>query len=168
MKLPRLLSRKSAPKSVKGFNKYDTLDKLPLFNWDRLHTTGDLRYLIISENPEEIEGADPKELNNLWTLLQQEYIDEFGLSEEYLTILRTKKQSILLKIKAALTGDGSRNALAKIKDEELKERLERKEKVTFNDTLAQVEKFMGYQINPKQISVKKFYTYLKLMSKGSK
>lgn len=80
---------------------YKSLDKLPIYNYFKISETGDLKYLYITENYEEIEINDLNELQITWENifsqhkkinldLQNKYFDCFSNLFEYLYDLENK------------------------------------------------------------------------------
>jgi hypothetical protein len=62
---------------------YDSIDVLPVWNWNQIHETGNLKHLMIDGKQDTPPG-----LQKLWLKLNQQYMDEFGISSKYRDYLR--------------------------------------------------------------------------------
>ncbi len=148
---------------LKEFETYNSIETLPIWNWHNIHAEGSLKYLIVSENYNNIDAV-PVELIDIWTNLFQEHIDEFGIDEKYADFLKIQKKIAMHEIDAAL-GDRIKNTLAKVEQAKLKSMLDVEGKITFNDSIAILEKHLHREIDPKKMSVLKYYTHLNLIKK---
>jgi hypothetical protein len=77
-----------------------------------------------------------------------------------------KKEIALLEMDAYLKGNKTLNLFADAKRENLKQMFEDGTGLSFTESVAIVEKNQGFQINTRQTTVLKFYTYLKLIKNG--
>ena len=138
------------------------IEDMPIWNWNQICETGDLKYLY-----KDLKGRVSKTLDTLWTELQQQYIDEFGLDENFKQQLRLKKDLIKLNCDYILTKDRFKLVEIKIKQADILS-LSGKRVVEFYEVLDHVEKYKGFEIDPKKTSVKKWYWTLKNMAKNGK
>ena len=146
---------------------YRTLEELPVYNWEKIHSTGKLAYLLDGVDPKAHKYLGQEDLHEIWLNIYQQYIDEFGLSQSYKDWLRIKRKIILLEIKAAISGDKVLLTFANVEKEKLRMFFDGGEKANFNESVGILEKHLGFQIDPKQFSVLKFYTHVKLLNKAS-
>jgi hypothetical protein len=65
---------------------------MPIWNWNKIHETGDLKYLVITDNYKDIEEQNNEEKADLWLDLYQQYIDEFGINDDFKRFMRKKQQ----------------------------------------------------------------------------
>ena len=103
MKLPYanlffFLRKKSKP-SYSG-KIYDSLDKLPVYNWEMMQKEGNVNYLLISttlckkdEVPKETIVID--EVEKACIAIYNEYFREFGQSDEYRKYLNLQQRYAL-------------------------------------------------------------------------
>ena len=140
--------------------KWENIDKMPIFNWIKILETNDLNYIFISA------GILSSKAENHWTGLQQEYIDEFGLDESYKQRLRLMDQLKDLNLDFVITRDRFLLNLIKICEADI-EILGTQKVIKFYEMVDHVEKFKGFQIDPKKISVKSWYYSLKNMRRGN-
>lgn len=149
----KLLKKK--PKKKLG-EHYDSIDNLPIWNWNQIHKTGDYKHLIISG---EVDG-----LENIWMGIYDEYIEMFGLYEGYKNYLEKQRKLILLELNFAITEDRTLlNWIQIVKLDLQKIRKKKNEETASLDPTVQIEKYLGFQIDEKTTSVKKYYGYIELM-----
>lgn len=133
---------------------------IPIEYWDAVSESGDLINLVK-------EGAKPtanelKQLNDVWLSLQDQYFEEFGVKPE--TERRLKTLEKLVKLNKEFVKSRDRNILNFIEIEEEKLTVKGK-KVKFYQILNAVEKYKGFQINPKEYPSIKWFYALEEMSK---
>ena len=139
-------------------NKYSSIDDLPMYNWKKIHDTDELKWLFVTK--QEVENNEL--LERRWALIYDEYLNEFGLSDEYKEILKVKRKIANLQADYIIKGDRvllnfiniEKNALESLYDTS-------KKGSTFRDSLVHLEKMQGIKINTKQITVADYYNYLR-------
>lgn len=138
---------------------YDSIDNLPLYNWRKINETNDLRWMFASG-----KGQVNRRIAEAWQTIYDEYIDEFGINDKYLQILELKREIVKLTAELALTGDRSIETFIDIAKWELTELLKNEDKgQSFGTVKAYVEKYMGFHLDERIVSVRDYYNYLKLM-----
>lgn len=159
----------SKPSSVLLTSKYfQTIDELPVFNWWQIHKTGDLSYLL--ESRRKISNREANKLILTWKKIYDDFLEKFGFSEEFLSILRKKINIAVMRAEMAENKDRSMLTLIEIEELELEQMTkpgEQKE-VDFFDIKAIVEARMGFKLDIKTCTVAEFYTYMKLVRKNGK
>ena len=136
---------------------WENIEDMPIYNWIKILETGDLKWLFKDKGRVSQKAADH------WLVLQQQYIDEFGLDEGYKQQLRLMEKLKNLNLDFVLTRKRSLLNIIKITEIDL-ELSGNKEVVSFYQILDHVEKYKGFQIDPKKTSVMKWYYSLKNMS----
>ena len=81
---------------------------MPIYNWIKILETGDLKWLFVRN-----KGRVSSRSQEHWMKLQQEYLDEFGLDEQYKQRLRLTQKLTNLNLDFVLT-DIEGKHLAKI------------------------------------------------------
>ena len=151
---------------------YTGLDTIPLYNWKRIYKEKDLKYLIIKEENRNftISRKNHKKLEETWYKIYDEYIMDFGLNKKMLKILEIEKQIALLK--CDLWIDNDKFLINKIRI--LDKKLEREKINTidekgndFERQLVLIEKWLQSSINPKEITARKYFTYLQIIQEES-
>lgn len=141
---------------------------MPVWNWNQVHETGDLKYLLIADNYKGLEDHNTEEMAALWMDLYQQYIDEFGINDNFKRYMQ-KKQQLCAKISEYIqTGDKFKKNKINILELDIKAMVDDKEPQKFGEVVAGVEKFFGFQIDPKVLTVQKYYNYLKYIESNVK
>ena len=135
---------------------YDSINNLPMYNFDVINNTGDFSYLLIEKVNINLE--------NVWAKIYNEYIEEFGIPENYKTYIFLQIEALNIYQKAYSENKKHLLTLAEVKDKESITYLS--ENVKLSETSAILSKYMGYRINPAEISVKEFMSYIKLAENG--
>ena len=139
---------------------WENIEVMPIYNWIKICETGDLKYVF------KDGGRVSKKTGEHWLGLQQEYIDEFGLDEEFKKQLRVSKELTVLRCDYVLKKDRFLLNMIKIKEAELK--LSQAPKAhSFYEVKDYVEKYKGFKIDPHNTTVIEWYHALKNMSNGT-
>ena len=133
---------------------------IPIWNWNEVAFNGNLSALI-----KEGDKAKRIDLEAVWIDLQQQYFDEFGIQPEVNERFRILNKLVTLNKKYIETRD--RVLLNFIAIEESKLQSDGVE-YKFFEVLDAVEKYKGFNIDPKQYKAIKWFTALKQMSKNNK
>lgn len=143
--------------------KYLSIYDLPMANWLECNK-GNLGYLY--HRPKKVNVN--KSLIDLWTKIYDQYIAEVGLTDDYVELLEAMKKWTI----RACEYIENPNSLNGTKEAEAKDLVESLSNVgkggRFSEFVASVEKYMGIAIDLNNITVDKFYSYVKLMEKEIK
>lgn len=134
---------------------YDSISDCPAWIFYQLLQGGDLRLLLVSGRFRAEKAAAA------YDCLMTEYVAEFGLPISYKLRLQKQLDAVRHYAKAA---NGVKSALIHAKIAEVEaEKLagEGGESVSFSLLAASVAKFMQFRL-PENISVREFYSYIKL------
>lgn len=145
---------------------YKSLDEMPIANWFKIQQTNDLKYMLVKTR--KVSTKEVSELENGLKKLSNEYIDTFGISDEYRQILELSRDIEVLKIDFILTQDRSLLTMIEIKKDQLKAISKSNNKSDLNKLKMHVNKFMGYSVDMNKTSVKEFYTYLEGLKEEAK
>lgn len=146
---------------------YNTIDTLPIFNYGKISELEDLRYLIIQSDYFELPKITEKETEELfkaWEHINDEIINYVGISEDYKSILRIKKAIALMKVELITTGDKSLETLIELKQIELKNSYPQA-KQELDESIIYIESALKIPIDVMKCSVKKYFSYIKFISK---
>lgn len=103
-----------------------------------------------------------------WELIYDEYIDTFGISDDFREYLDTKRKIAIHQADLIITGDRSLETFIEIEQVKLESLFNRKTKQNINEVKVYVEKYMGFRLDEKTVSVKEYYTYLYALQKQNK
>jgi hypothetical protein len=142
---------------------YKTIEDMPVYNWNKIIEKQLYQYVLI-------DLKEHKEENKLlykqqFELLYNEFLDTFGINDHLKSIIELQNEIVLYKIDIALTGDKSLTALQQLAEQRLQKKIEVK-KTSTNLVKVHIEKFMGFRIDEKQVTVYEYYNYLKALENG--
>jgi len=140
---------------------YNSIDELPIFNWWKIAETGNLIYLHKDSDYTKTDYS----LVSLWNSLQNEYLDTFGITDEFEQILKLKKKWIIKKSDYLLTGERFKLNEISMIETDIQDAMNTKITVDKDDTIVMLETKLSRELNPKEISVKKYYNYINYFSK---
>ena len=129
---------------------------MPFVNWIKLHEENNLKYLSkkLKENDYNVI---------VYEKLNDQIIDTFGASKDFLTKLKIKIDIEIMK------AENKPLMFIEIKEDELKNIEEKKtDNLSFYDLIFQIEKQMNFKIDINKISVFEFYNYCKNLSKNGR
>lgn len=139
---------------------WNSIEEMPIWNWNKIIESGDLTYMYIDQN---IKGFYSKRLMDTWMDLQEQHIREFGIDD--LLRIRMKKMTKLIKlnIRYVQTRDRSLLNLIEIAEADLNA-TETHFDMRFHKVLDIVSTSKGFRINPKEYTVIEWYHALKNMA----
>lgn len=140
---------------------FNSIEDLPIWNWWKISETGNLVYLRKDLNEKKIDIS----LIDLWTKIHNEYLETFGMSSNQRDVLKLKKKWIEKQAAYILTGERFKLTEVDIIDAELKEIITTDSTMTNEDSLIFLEEKLGRELNPKELSVKKYNNYIKYYSR---
>lgn len=143
---------------------YQSIDDIPVYNWFKINETNDLRWMLIDRDRKWHSGA----AKNAWEMVYSEYIEAFGINENYLKLLEKQKELLLMNAEKAVDGDKwdpfNQNRMDMLRID-IKQLSTGKERPRTNEMKVHLEKHLGFKINEKETTVKEYYTYLEVMKK---
>lgn len=150
------------PNPFKDFKYHTSIETMPILNWFRVQETNDLTWILYKKR----ECSKP-ELDVLFKALEgmtDQYIDTFGISDNYREILETKRDIAVNKASVAL-GDKTHSVFVTILEDKLKTLASSTEKNDWMRAKVHAEKYMGRAINTRDTTVHEFYTILQELKK---
>ncbi len=137
---------------------YDSLDA-PIFVWNKVHETSDLSWLLVSRQPIVKPVRDI--LEKAWEKIYDEYLKEFGFSDQFLVIKEKEIEVAQLKLEYILTGNRTLLTWIAIGEDELTAMKGDVGRGDFMQSQIAIENKFKFQINEMTTSIRKFYSYLK-------
>jgi hypothetical protein len=129
-----------------------------MYNWKQIHDTNELKWLFVKKSKCE----NTKELEIIWSTIYDEYLKEFGLSEEYKEILKIKRRLAMYQADYIEKEDRILLNYINIEQNALESMYDTTKKgSSFRDSLVHLEKMQGIKINTKEITVADYYNYLR-------
>jgi hypothetical protein len=106
-------------------------------------------------------------MRNSWENMYEQYIKEFGLSDEYLSHLNIKTKIADLQADLVITGQKHFNTLIKIEKEKIKiNSLGESKPLSLNMSLAKLSKYYGFHLPSKELTVLEYYSYINNIVNG--
>lgn len=143
---------------------YNSIEDMPIYNWFKVNSTGDLRFCLIKHKSKYDNLKAKQSFDALYT----EYIDTFGIGESYKKVLELKAHIIDLKIDRQIMDDPFIDNWINIAEIDLAELNAQTNKTNTNEVKVHLEKYLGFRLNEKEVSVKEYYTYLNVMATDRK
>ena len=140
---------------------YTSIDEMPIYNWFKLNETNDLSYVLVDRSKKFKQDEAEKSL----AALQKEYIDVFGINESFKQVLETKAYISSLIIDKEVSGDQFIQNFINIAIQDLEAIAKESEKVDVKEIKVHTEKYLGFRLNDKEITVREYYTYVDVMNK---
>jgi hypothetical protein len=159
------LFRKKSIKNLGQHNCYLTIDELPIRIWFDIHKEGDYTKLI--KTSIKLTDNNLLEISNIWSKMYNEYINKFGLSDEFMSDLRDEIKLANLQADYIITGQAYFKTLINIEKE--KKRifdLEIKEPQDLEVVLAKMSKYYGFKLNSRELTTTEYYSYLENVTDG--
>lgn len=100
---------------------YDSIKELPIYNYNQFTETRDFKYLFDKKVSTETIEKNKDKLIRIWEFIQEEIINEFGLSDDVIGLRRLYKTLYVARLKYLQTfknGTSERFLLNKIKETE--------------------------------------------------
>jgi hypothetical protein len=148
---------------------YSSIEDLPVWNFKKVQQTGDYRYLLKLDDYGCMPGAKHirVELNALWDTLIEQFIGRFDLPQLEKRILNKRLQVNHLVLDYIIEENKGLLTQIKLRQRELQHLLHQRsaEDQDLDTQAALLESHFGVTINLKQMSVKRFYTYIELHTK---
>lgn len=151
------------PLREKKIDYYKSIDELPIFNWFKIQSSNDIRWLC-KDKPDNLSVRQVGELEGQFNVITGEYIDTFGISEEFRKVLDIRWELGGHKLNLAFTGDRFIQNYIDMCEAELKELTENKDTSNSNTKVkAYIEEMMHFHLDEKKITVKEYYTYVQML-----
>lgn len=143
---------------------YKSIEDMPIYNWFKVNSTGDLRFCLVKHKSKYDKNLAQKSFDTLYS----EYIDFFGLGETYTKVLELKARIMDLKLEMKINNDTFIENFINMAEIDLKELQLQTNKTNTNEVKVYLEKYLGFRLNEKEVSVKEYYTYLNVMANDRK
>ena len=133
---------------------YNSIEEMPVYNWFKCIDLKDYSYCAIDKNDIDLEKC-----KEAFSNLYNEFLDTFGINESLKQVIELQNEITILKIDKVLTENNSLQTFIELKQIELNELLTVKSEKT-KTYKVEIEKFLGFRLNEKEVTVKEYYEYL--------
>ncbi len=138
-------------------NYYSSITDLPIYNFDVMCKTGDVSYLLKTGTDEFPDTVDEIAL---WSDIYNEFIDCFGLSDSFKKYMKLRQKATKLYKEALVDGKRHKITFAKLADLQAIDAIKESDTGDLSRTSATLSKYYGFRINPMEITVKEYYSYI--------
>jgi len=144
---------------------YRSIDELPIKIWFDIHKNTDYKKLLKSGDCEDEETYF--KLFEAWQTLYNEFIDRFGLSEEFLADLETEVKIANLQADLIITKQKHLKTLIRVEQEKLRiNTFDTKEPSDLESTLAKISKLYGFKLSSRETTTAEYYAYINNITDG--
>jgi len=135
---------------------YESIDDILLFNWWKIRE-GDFKYCRI-----DLEKGSQKKDEEAFIKINDSYLAEFGFDSEVERIIELRRRIAMLQCDFVVEDNQYlRNEIRRL-ESELKEILTRDKNGLSNEVvLIHLEKWMGFRLDEKKITARKFYNIVR-------
>lgn len=144
---------------------YDSIENLPMWNFNKIMQTGDLRYLIKKKRFFRVD------LNPIWENILQEDMDFVGVNENVKQIIKRKKE-LALKICKYLENHKTilLNEINILENQiaSLEKNNKESEQINFAIVCGHLSKYFGYKIDEKNTTLKEYRSCCKVIEEEQK
>jgi hypothetical protein len=141
---------------------YNSIEEMPVYNWFKCIDLKDYSYCAIDKNAIDLEKC-----KECFSNLYNEFLDTFGINESLKQVIELQNEITILKIDKVLTENNSLQTFIELKQIELDELINVKTEKT-KTYKVEIEKFLGFRINEKEVSVKEYYEYLEALKENGR
>lgn len=141
---------------------YNSIEEMPVYNWFKCIDLKDYSYCAIDKI-----NVDLEKCKEAFSNLYNEFLDTFGINESLKQVIELRNEITILKIDKVLTENNSLQTFIELKQIELDELINVKAEKT-KTYKVEIEKFLGFRINEKEVSVKEYYEYLEALKENGR
>lgn len=142
---------------------YKSIDEMPIYNWFKIQETNDLTHVLKVKR--KCSKREALILQNALQTMTNEYIDTFGINDQYKKILGLKRDIRIREIQLMTTGERINNTFIKVLKLELTMLLKKNQKVDTSSAWIHAKKYMNGNLDTKTTTVKEFYSILNELKK---
>lgn len=150
----------------KKFEYFNSIDDMPIYNFLKIQETNDLGW-VMKEKGDYTKRQQPL-LEHALQLITDQYIDTYGISDQYRRILRLQGDLRVLEMEYIITGEKINLTFIELKKAELKVAVDQSQSKETVSVKVHAEKYMGRAINMRETSVRDFYDILRELQKEQK
>ena len=131
---------------------YTSIDDLPQYNWRMIGEKNDLSFMLIDKH----KKFDKAKMKIAFDKIKDEYIDTFGINDNYLKILELKRDIAILEIDMAISKDRTIKNFIRISKIELDNLLKSSDNSKQSQTTFALTKHLKCYISEKDLSVRQY------------
>lgn len=149
---------------------YYSIDTLPIWNFYKVIETNNLKYMARVNDYSKPFKYDKKAALMYWEHINDEYLNFFRVSQDLLEVLELQAEAAVNQFEWVVNKNPLNKSLWKQATKKLEELLREGDN---NETVLQkqifyIEREMNFSINEKEVSVKRFFSYIKELNDYAK
>jgi len=145
-------------------NYYNNIEELPIKVWFDIHKTGDFTKLL--KNNVKTTNKLLLNLQNAWDNMYDQFMERFGLSDEYMSLLRQKMTIARYQAQYMITGQKHFKTLVTIEKENQRMNQVEDRPIELDKTLAKMSKYYGFKLSSRDLTVSEYYSYIDSINHG--
>jgi hypothetical protein len=150
-------------KSKHNYKYYKSIETLPVWNWDKIQSTADVKYIVATDDYDDV--IENEEMHTLFDKIFDEYYNYFGVSDDMKRYLNAKKQITLLEVKIALK-EATAIDYTNLNHKRIEfANIYEQEKNDIDKVAIQLSRHFKIDFDLRKMSVKRFYNYLETFTK---
>lgn len=137
---------------------YTSIKEMPIGRWSDFLDTGELKHFLKKGRLDRFAIVAYQNLND-------QLIDSFGISDNYMNILKETANIEAMYARQIRTGDRSNRLLIDVAEIELERMKAAQPKGDFMDSVVYIEKEMGFPLDPEKTTVYAYYNYSRYLAR---
>jgi hypothetical protein len=135
---------------------YEDIEDFPLYNWRKIQEKS-----LIKFARKDVEKGTVKEDKKFWTIIQDSFLAEFGLTKDYQRIIELQIEIAELECDLVIEDDNFLKNRIKQLNREIDELRNQGVSNDMDDTIHYIETWRKIEVNEKTTSVRKFFKLLR-------
>lgn len=136
---------------------YNSIQNLPIALYEQIQESSNINLLIIDNNKVDVDV-----LVRAWEIISNEIIKHFGISNNYKAYISHLQEALNNYAMYVKTNDKMHITMAQI-NVVLAQKQNVKQDGNLFDNCAKLSKHYGFRINPQEITVMEYYSYINNM-----
>ena len=143
---------------------YDSIDELPVWNWDKVINTGDLKWLVKGKGK-----VSDRVLSDSWDGIQQQLLDHYGYEFEHENYLQLMKRKAIKELEYLETKNKFLlNEIKRLEADIKGLTPEDGARVNIMGIMLQIGKYLGFKVDAKTFTVREYKEVLNEIKKQSR
>lgn len=140
---------------------YNSIDNCTIYAFDKVSQTGNFDYLLTADKWDA--NVDQEEV---WAKIYNEYIELFGLSNQFKNFIMYSKQAVDYYAKAYTTGNKEYITKAELSQAKADNYYKTVDGANLFTNMAKLSRVVGFRLNPKEITVREYHSYIQEVTNG--
>ncbi len=148
-------------------NTYKDINELPILNWYKVHKEEE--YGCLLKDNKELTSGEIVDLLLLWDVLNNQFIERFGLSDEFRLEMDVRNKIAEYTADHIITGDNYYRTMIRIEETKLKMfNTDIKSEDGLERMLVKMSRSYGFKLDSRDLTTEQYYSYLYELLDGKK